>query len=59
MLYTLANDAFAQIDKSLVKLQQVGFFIDGLYHDFLPIKLMKENPKSFQVAVQSALAEKT
>ena len=56
-LYTLAHDAFAKLDKTVVESQLVGFFIDGLYHDYLHMKIMRENPKSFQNAVQSALAE--
>ena len=56
-LYTLANDAFAKVDKAVVESQLVGFFIDGLYHDFLHRKVMRENPKKFQAAVQSVLAE--
>ena len=53
----LENDAFAKVDKAVVESQLVGFFIDGLYHDFLCMKVMRENPKTFQAAAQSALAE--
>ena len=56
-LYALANDAFATVDKGVVESQLVGFFIDGLFHDYLRMKVMRENPKTFQAAVQSALAE--
>ena len=56
-LYYLANDAFAKLDKAVVESQLAGFFIDGLYNDFLYIKVMTENSISFQAAVQSALAE--
>ena len=45
------------MDKVVVESHLVGFFIDGLYHDFLQMKVMRENPKTFQAAVQSALAE--
>ena len=45
-LYALANDAFAKVDKVVVESQLVGFFIDGLYHDFLRMKVMRENPKT-------------
>ena len=34
MLYVLANDAFAKVDKVVVESQLVGFFIGELYHDF-------------------------
>ena len=56
-LYVLANDAFTKEDKVVVESQLVGFFIDGLYHDLLCIKVMRENPKTFQAAVQSTLTE--
>ena len=57
-LYALANDTFAKVDKSVVESQLVSFFIDGLFHDYLRIKVMRGNPETFQAAVQSALAEK-
>ena len=56
-LYASANNAFAKMDKVIVESQCVGFFIDGLYHDFLRMKVMREDPKTFQAALQSALAE--
>ena len=56
-LYALANDALAKVDKGVVESQLVGFFIDGLFHDCLRMKVMRENPKTFQAAVQSTLAE--
>ena len=56
-LYALANDAFAKVDKGVIESQLVGFFIDGLFHDNLRMKVMRKNPKTFQAAVQSALAE--
>ena len=56
-LNALAKNAFAKVDKAVVESQLVGFFTDELYHDFLQIKVMRENPKGFQTAVQSGLAE--
>ena len=56
-MYALANDAFAKVDKAVEESQLVGFFIDALYHDFLCMKVIRENPKTFQAAVQSSLAE--
>ena len=50
-LYALANDTITKVNKAVVDSQQDGFFIDGLYHDFLHMKVMKENPKAFQAAV--------
>ena len=43
----MINDAFAKIDMSVVESQLVGFFIDGLFHDYLRMKVMSENPKTF------------
>ena len=53
----ILKDAFEKTDKALVESQLIGFFIDGLYYDFLCMKVMGEGPKTFQRAVQSALAE--
>ena len=39
-LYTLANDAFAKIDKDVVESLLVGFFINDLFHDYLRMKVM-------------------
>ena len=44
-------------DKTFVESQLGGFSIYGLYHDFLHIKVMRENSKAFKATVQSALAE--
>ena len=48
-LYAFTNDAFAKVDKAVLESQLVGFFINGLYHDFLCMKVMRE--------IQSALVE--
>ena len=56
-LYALVNDAFTKVDKADLDSQLVGVFIDGLYHDFLHMNIMQETPKTFQAALQSALAE--
>ena len=56
-LDALANDAFVKVDKAGVESQLGGFFIDWLYNDFLCMKVMTENPWTFQAAVQSALTE--
>ena len=42
-LYALANDALAKVD---VESQLVKCFIDGSYHDFLWMKVIRENPKN-------------
>ena len=56
-LYALVQDTFEKTDKALVESQLIEFFIDVLYYDFLHMKVMQEGPKTFQQAVQSALAE--
>ena len=57
-LNALANDPITEADKAAVESQLVGFFMNGLYHNFLCMKVMKENPKTFQATVQAAVAEK-
>ena len=55
--YTLAHDAFAQLNKAVAESKLADFFIDGLYHDYLWMKIMRENPGTSQTSVQSELAE--
>ena len=38
-----------------VERQLVGFFVDCLHHDYLRMKVMRDNPDNFQYAVQAAL----
>ena len=56
-LYDLANDTFAKVDKGVLESQLVGFFIDGLFHDYSRMKVMRVNPKMFQAAVLFVLAK--
>ena len=55
-MYALVNDTFTKVNKA-VESKLVGLLIDGLYHDFLHMKVIRENRKTFQAAVQSALGE--
>ena len=55
--YALVSDAFKNVCKAFVGSLLVWFFIDGLYHYFLHMKVMRKNPKTFQAAVQSTTAE--
>ena len=48
-LYAPAHDAFTKVDKVVVELQLMGFFIDGLYHDFLCVMVMTAHPKHFSL----------
>ena len=48
-LYAMTNDKFVKVDKTVVESQLVRFLIDGLYHDFLHVEVMRENPKHFRL----------
>ena len=58
-ILTLATDAFRgqDINQPIVQLQLVNFFINGLYQDYLRMKIMRENPQTLAQAVNSAMAE--
>ena len=58
-LFALAREAFAGRQGSLgaVGSQMIGFFVDGLYNDFLKMKVMHDNPNTFQGAVTTAMNE--
>ena len=47
-LYTSVYDAFVKLNKAVGESELVAFFIDGLYHDNLQIKIMRENLKNFK-----------
>ena len=40
-----------------VESQMIGFFVDGLYHDFLKLTVMGDNPNTFQGVVTVAMNE--
>ena len=58
-LFALAREAFTgqQMGLGTVESQMIGFFVDGLYHDFLKMKVMHDNPNTFQGAVTAAMNE--
>jgi len=58
-LLTLAVDAYEGMAGGLnaADIQLIGFFVDGLAHDYLKMKVMRENPQNFQAAVASAMRE--
>ena len=58
-LFALAQEAFAGQQRGVgaVESQMVGFFVDGLYLDFLKMKVMHDNPNTFQGAVTTAMNE--
>ena len=58
-LFALAKEALAGQQGGLgtVESQIIGFFVDGLYHDFLKMKVMHDNPNTFQGMVTTAMNE--
>lgn len=57
-LLMLGKESFPPgTDRLTIERQLIGFFIDGLLNDGLKIKLMRDNPATFQAAVQTALQE--
>jgi len=46
-----------QGDIAVLESQLIGFFIDGLNHDYLKMKVMRENPRTLQDAIRSAMNE--
>ena len=58
-LLALAEEAFVGQPGGLpaVETQLIGFFIDGLAHDFLKMKVMRDNPNTLAAAVASAMGE--
>ena len=62
-LLRVAEDAYpplCQADKSgfdLVQRQLLDIFCDGLFHDYLRMKVMRANSKTFQEAVEVAMQE--
>lgn len=59
-LISLAEQAYGgqpQGNRDAAEAQLVGFFIDGLYLDGLKIKLLRDNPRDLNAAVNIAMAE--
>ena len=58
-LLSLAEEAFTGQNAGVaaIERQLVGFFVDDLVHDYLKMRLMRENPATFQAAVGSAMTE--
>ena len=58
-LMALAEEAFEGQAEGLqtVETQLIGFFIDGLAHDYLKMKVMRDNPNTLGAAVASAMGE--
>lgn len=57
-LMTLAGEAFpGQMGAAVVQRQLTNFFVDGLAHDFLKMKVMRDNSITLDRAVQVAMQE--
>lgn len=58
-LLELAEDAYVYRPEELpiIERQLIGCFTDGLAHGYLRLKVMRDNPTSFQTAVNLALGE--
>jgi hypothetical protein len=57
-LLSLAEQAFEDAqDARVTEGQLIGFFTDGLYSDRLKIKVMRDDPKTLQEAINSARDE--
>lgn len=54
-LLALAEDAFDDVDAANEQL--IGFFIDGLQHDYMKMKIMRANPDTLQAAINVANTE--
>ena len=57
-ILSLGRESFqVGTDRQLIEKQLIGFFIDGLAQDSLKMKLLRDNPPTFQAAVNTALQE--
>ena len=58
-LYNLAEEVFKDQNVMLpiIQKQLVNFFINGLSLDYLKMKIMRENPETYQAAVAVAMTE--
>lgn len=60
-LLDLAEEAYVYCPEELpiIEKQLIGYFTDGLAHGYLRLKVMRDNPPTFQAAVNVAMAEQT
>ena len=56
-LLALGEDAFEGQGDAAIQRQLVGYFIDGLSQDYMKMKVMRENPDTFNDAVRVATSE--
>ena len=53
-LLALSEDAFDGQAADRYDRQMIGFFIDGLFHDYMKMKIMRDNPRTLQDAITVA-----
>ena len=57
-LLNIAEDAYPLAgDRPVVEQQLINIFLDGLFFDYLKMKILREDPRTFEGAVQVALKE--
>ncbi|ESP03464.1 hypothetical protein LOTGIDRAFT_171401 [Lottia gigantea] len=56
-LLVLAAEAYSGTSSLEIERQLVGFFVDGLKENYLKLKILRENPKTLQLAVTLAMGE--
>jgi hypothetical protein len=58
-MLTLAEETYCDHPGGVktIERQLIGLFIDGLMHDYLKMKVMRDNPVSLQTAVNTAMVE--
>lgn len=56
-LLALGEDAFEGQGPEVIQRQLIGYFIDGLLQDFMKMKVMRENPNTFNDALRVATTE--
>ena len=57
-ILSLGRESFpVGTDRQTVECQLIGLFIDGLAQDSLKMKMRRDNPITFQAAVNTALQE--
>jgi len=56
-LLNIAEDAYPQAGDRPVEQQMINVLLDGLYHDYLKMKVLREDPRTFNGALQIAMRE--
>ena len=57
-LLNVAEDAYPQGgDRPVVEQQLINIFVDGLYYDYLKMKVLRDDPQTFDEAIQVAMKE--